>query len=217
MSVAVWIGAAPPHRSVRWLDGALAAAAKFDNATAIAAGDQTWLDLAADRANRAGLPSVGVQTELKLDYLGWAQIVAAAMRHLKATTLLVDEVSRPERFPEVAAIADQLDAAQLTRVVALAPDGSVIHASRIAGRELQTIRVRGPAVIGIRIAGPPIDEYPTPSPSASMKRLDLAALGLDPLVLGHRALPPRTGSSQTKKSVDRIVEHLSVHRAARRS
>lgn len=215
MSVAVWLGSAAPHRSIRWVDGALAAAAKFDNATAIAAGDQTWLDLAADRANRASLPSVGVQTELKLDYLGWAQIVAAVMRQLKATTLLVDEVSRAERIPEVAAIADQLDAVQLTRVVALAPDGSIIHASRIAGRELQTVRVRGPAVIGIRIAGPAVEEYPTPTPSASMKRLDLPALGLDPLVLGHRALPPRS-SPQTKKSVDRIVEHLSVHRAARR-
>src|SRR6185436_12718448 len=107
--------------------------------------DQTWRDLAADRANRAGLPSVGVHTELKLDYLGWAQIVAAVARHLGVITLLVDEVSRPERFPEVAAIADQLDVAQLTRVVAIAPDGSVIHASRVAGRELQTIRVRGPA------------------------------------------------------------------------
>jgi len=215
VSVAVWLGAAPPHRSIRWLDGALATAAKFDNATAIAAGDQTWLDLAADRANRANLPSIGVVTELKLDYLGWAQIVAGAMRYLEATTLLVDEVSRPERFPEVAAIADQLDAVQLTRIVALAPDGSVVHASRVSGRELQTIRVRGPAVIGIRIAGPPIDEYPTPIPSSAMKRLDLPALGLDPLVLGHRALPPRS-NPQTKKSVDRIVEHLSIHRAPRR-
>jgi hypothetical protein len=212
VSVAVWLGSAPPHRSVRWVDGAISAAAKFDNAVAIAAGDQAWLDLASDRASRAGIGSVGVPTELKLDYLGWAQIVAAVARHLDLTTLLVDEVSRPERFPEVAAIADQLDVIQLTRVVALAPDGSVIHASRISGRELQTIRVRGPSVIGVRIAGPPVDEYPTPTPSAGMKRLDLDALGLDALVLGHRALPPRS-NPQTKKSVDRIVEHLSVHRA----
>jgi hypothetical protein len=215
MSVAVWLGSASPHRSVRWLDGAVATAAKFDDAVAIAAGDQAWLDLASDRANRAGIGSVGVPTDLKLDYLGWAQIVAAVARHLDVTTLLVDEVSRPERFPEVAAIADQLDFVQLTRVVALAPDGSVVHASRIAGRELQTIRVRGPAVIGIRIPGPAVDEYPTPTPGAGMKRLDFDALGLDALVLGHRALPPRS-NPQTKKSVDRIVEHLSVHRAAPR-
>jgi hypothetical protein len=212
VSVAVWLGSAPPHRSLRWVDGAIAAAAKFDNAVAIAAGDQAWLDLASDRASRAGIGSVGVPTELRLDYLGWAQIVAAVARHLDLTTLLVDEVSRAERFPEVAAIADQLDVIQLTHVVALAPDGSVIHASRIAGRELQTIRVRGPSVIGVRIAGPPVDEYPTPTPSAALKRLDLDALGLDALVLGHRSLPPRS-NPQTKKSVDRIVEHLSVHRA----
>jgi len=215
VSIGVWLGAAPPHRSIRWIDGALATAAKFNTAMAIVAGDQTWLELAADRATRANLPCVGIKTELKLDYLGWAQIVAAAARQLDVTTLLVDEVSRPERFPEVAAIADQLDFAQLTRVVALAPEAEVIHASRVAGRELQSIRVHGPAVIGLRIAGAFVDEYPTPTPSAGMKRLDLPTLGLDPLVLGHRALPPRQGS-QTKKSVDRIVDHLSVHRAPRR-
>ena len=116
---------ARPLRSIRWLDGALATAAKFGGATAIAAGDPTWLDLAADRATRAGLASVGVPTDLKLDYLGWAQVVAAVARQLGATTILVDEASRPERFPEVAAIAELLDAAQLTHVVALAPDGAV--------------------------------------------------------------------------------------------
>ena len=214
--VAVWLGSAAPHRSIRWVDGALATAAKFGTATAIAAGDPTWLDLAADRAKRAGLGAVGVTTDLKLDYLGWAQIVGAVVRKLDATTLLVDECSRPERFPEVAAIADQLDAVQLTHVVALAPDGSVIHASRVSGRELQTIRVRGPAVIGLRIAGAAVEDYPTPVPSNAMKRFDLPGLGLDPLVLGHRALPPRS-NPQTKKSVERIVEHLSVHRAARRA
>jgi hypothetical protein len=212
--VAVWIGAGAPLRTIRWVDGALAAAAKFGNATAIAAGDATWLDLAADRANRVGMSSVGIATELRLDYLGWAQIVAAAARQLKATTVLVDEASRPERFPEVAAIAEQLDAVQLTHVVAIAPDGTIVHASRIAGRDLQTVRVRGPAVIGVRIAGAPVDEYPTPVPSASMRRLDLPALGLDPLVLGHRALPPRS-SPQTKKSLERIAEYLLVHRTAR--
>ncbi|HEY5945376.1 MAG TPA: hypothetical protein VIV40_07790, partial [Kofleriaceae bacterium] len=173
------------------------------------------LDLAADRATRAGLASAGIQTDLKLDYLGWAQIVAAAVRELDATTVLVDEASRPERFPEVAAIAELLDAVQLTHVVALAPDGAVVHASRSVGRELQTVRVRGPAVIGVRIAGPPVEEYPTPMPSASMHRFDLDALGLDPLVLGHRALPPRS-SAQAKKSMERIVDHLSMHLAPQR-
>ncbi|MDB4956435.1 MAG: hypothetical protein JWO36_4004 [Myxococcales bacterium] len=214
MSVAVWLGSGGPVRSVRWLDGALITAAKFGSATAIAAGDPTWLDLAADRAKRAGLESVGVATELELDYLGWAQIVAAVVRQLGATTVLVDEVSRPERASEVAAIAELIDAAQLTRVVALAPDGAVIHASRICGPDLQTIRVRGDAVIGLRIAGPAIDEYPTPMPSAAMRRLDLASLGLDPLVLGHRALPPRS-TPQPRKSVAQIADYLAVHVAPR--
>jgi hypothetical protein len=209
--VAVWLGSAAPARSIRWLDGALAAASKFGGgAVAIAAGESNWLDLAADRATRAGLTSAGITTDLKLDYLGWAQIVAAAVRELDATTVLVDEASRPERFPEVAAIAELLDAVQLTHVVALAPDGAVVHASRTVGRELQTVRVRGAAVIGVRIAGPPVDEYPTPMPSSSMHRFDLEALGLDPLVLGHRALPPRS-APQAKKSLERIADHLAVH------
>lgn len=208
--LAVWLGSAPPVRSVRWLDGALATAARFGAATAIAAGSSTWLDLAADRATRAGLASAGVPTDLRLDYLGWAQIVTAVVRQLGAIIVLVDEASQPERYAEVAAIAELLDAAQLTHVVAVAPEDSVIHASRIAGRELQTVKVRGSAVLGVRIAGPAIDEYPTPMPSASMKRFDLPALGLDPLVLGHRALPPR-GSSQVRKTVERVADYLAVH------
>jgi electron transfer flavoprotein alpha/beta subunit len=214
MTVAVWLGSAPPVRSIRWLDGALHAAAKFGDATAIAAGDPTWLDLAADRATREGLASAGVVTELQLDYLGWAQIAAAIVRHLGITTVLVDEASRPERFAEVAAIAELLDAAQLTHVVAVAPDGNIIHASRSAGRVLQTVRIRGPAVVGVRIAGAQIDEYPTPMPSASMRRLDLAGVGLDPMVLGHRALPPRSSQSP-RRTLDRVREHLVVHLAPR--
>lgn len=213
--VAVWLGSAPPVRSIRWLDGALKAAAKFDGATAVAAGAQTWLDLAADRAVRLGLPCVGVPTELSLDYLGWAQVMAAVARHLAATTILVDEASRPERFAEVAAIAELLDAAQLTRVVALVPDAATIHASRAAGTTLQTVRIHGPAVIGVRIPGPPIDEYPTPMPSALLRRLELTALGLDPGVLGHRALPPRA-SQPANRSVDRVADHLAVHATPRK-
>lgn len=210
----MWLGTTGPTRSVRWLDGALATAAKFGNAVALAAGDGNWLDLASDRATRARVPSVGVMTELALDYLGWGQVVAAAVRQLGAATVIVDEASRPERAAEVAAIAELLDVVQLTHVVALAPDGALVHASRVVGRTLQTVRVRGPAVIGVRIAGPAIDEFPTPLPSSSMRRLDLASLGLDPLVLGHRALPPRT-SAQAKKSLDRIADHLAVHLAPR--
>ena len=215
MKVAIWLGCAAPLRTIRWLDGALAAAASFDGAVAIAAGEATWLDLAADRATRAGLISVGVPTDLSLDYLGWAQVVAAVVRQLGATLVLVDEASRPERFPEIAALAELLDAAQLTHVVALKPDGPIVHATRNAGTRLQTLRVRAPAAIGVRIAGPSIDEYPTPMPSASMKRLDLGALGLDANVLGHRGLPPRV-SPQPRKTVERIAEHLALHRVPRK-
>lgn len=212
--VAVWLGSAPPVRTVRWLDGVLKAAGKFGGATAVAAGNSAWLDLAADRALRLGLATIGVTTDLQLDYLGWAQVMAGVVRELGATVVLVDEASRPERFAEVAALAELCDAAQLTHVVALAPDDTTIHASRIAGNQLQTVRVRAPAVLGVRIAGPPIDEYPTPMPSASMRRLDLAAIGLDPAVLGHRAQPPRV-NQEPRRSVERVAELLAVHAAPR--
>ena len=211
MTTMIWLGSAAPIRTIRWLDGALATAARFgDDTVALAAGDPTWLDLAADRATRAGLISVGVPTDLSLDYLGWAQVVAAAARQLRATTILVDEASRPERAAEVAAIAELVDTPQLTRVVSIAPEGDVTHAGRVVGRTLQTIRVRGPAVIGIRIPGKALDEYPTPMPSAAMKRLDLVALGLDPLVLAHRALAPK--ATPARKTVERVAELLLVHR-----
>jgi hypothetical protein len=201
--------------SIRWLDDTLRAGGRFGGATAVAAGASTWLDLAADRALRLGLAAVGVQTDLQLDYLGWAQIMAGVARQLGATTILVDEASRPERVAEVAALAELCDAAQLTRVVALAPDATAIHASRIAGPQLQTVRIHGPAVIGVRIAGAPIDEYPTPMPSASMRRLDLGALGLDPAVLAHRALPPRA-AQDPRRSVERVAEHIALYAAPRR-
>lgn len=209
-AVAIWLGSAAPVRSVRWLDGALKAATRFAQVTAVAAGEPAWLDLAADRAARAGVPAIGVPTDLQLDYLGWAQVMAAAARRLGATTILVDEASRPERFTEVAAIAELTDAAQLSHVVAIAPEASIIHASRAAGAMLQTIRIHGPAVIGLRIAGPAIDEYPTPMPSSSLRRIELAALGLDPVVLSHRALPPRV-PHEARRSIERVAEHLALH------
>ncbi len=218
-TIAVWLGSAPPARSIRWLDGVLGTAAKLGAAIAIAAGDQSWLELANDRAVRAGLAGLaGVATDLRLDYLGWAQVAAAAVRALGATTVLVDEASRPERAAEVAAIAELLDAAQITRIVALTADGgpgvTVFRASRIAGAERQALLVRAPVVIGVRIAGPALEDYPTPLPPAGMRRLDLPALGLDPVVLAHRALPPRTGAAP-RGTIERVADQLAVHLAPR--
>jgi electron transfer flavoprotein alpha/beta subunit len=207
--IAVWLGSAAPTRSVRWLDGAIKTAATMPNAIAIAAGDPVWLDLAADRATLLNLPCAGIATSLQLDYLGWAQVAAAAARQLNVASLLVDEASRPERFPEVAAIAEVLGIAQLTHVVQLALVDNVFEATRVAGDRVQTLRVRPPAVIGVRIAESPVDEYPTPRPATAMQRLDLELLGLDPAVLGHRER--RQPSPAERKTVERIAEHLAVH------
>ena len=210
MTIAVWLGSAAPLRSVRWLDGALAAAARLGPATAIAAGDASWLELAADRAARARCACIGVPTDLRLDYLGWAQIVAAVARELGAATILVDEASRPERAPEVGAIAELLDVAQLTRAIALWADGALLHASRAVGSSLDTVKLRGPAVIGVRLAAAALDEYPTPAPAVALRRIDLAALGLDPNVLAHRALPPRV-VQPPRDTAAKVAEHLITH------
>jgi electron transfer flavoprotein alpha/beta subunit len=222
VTIAVWLGTAPPARTIRWLDGALHAAMKLTRVDdpppllAVAAGDPTWLDLAADRAGRAGVPAAGISINLQLDYLGWAQVMAAVARQINAHLVIVDEASRPERFPEVAALAELLESSQLTHVVNVAPDGNAVHASRVHGTSLQSVRITGPAVIGVRIPGAPIEEYPTPTPSASMRRLDLNSLGLDPVVLGHRALPPRA-NKEPRRTLERVAEHLAVHVVPRRS
>lgn len=244
MSVLVWLGSQAPERSIRWLDGAIATAASFaDSLTsssasssasspssstpgeptvhALAAGSAAWLELATDRATRAGLGSIGVPTDLELDYLGWGQLVAAVARRIDATWVLVDEASRPARSAEVAAIAELLDWAQLTHVVSLTPDAGDgrdllhVHARRAAGRDLQSVRVTGPAVLGLRIAGAPIEEYPTPMPSKAMRRLELASLALDPNVLAHRALPPRA-RREPHRTVDEVAQHLALHVTPRR-
>jgi electron transfer flavoprotein alpha/beta subunit len=218
-AVAVWLGAGPPVRSIRWLDGtievgaALAAAEGGGTAIAIAAGDPGWLDLAADRAARAGQRCIGVATDLRLDYLGWAQVAAAAARQLAAATVLVDEASRPERGAEVAALAELLEAAQLTGVLAVAHAGDHLRVTRGDPEAAEVLRVRGAAVLGVRIAGPQIDDYPTPAPAAAMHRLDLAAIGLDPQVLRHRA-HPRAVTSEPRRSVDQVAELLAPHLAA---
>lgn len=216
MKVMAWLGAGAPLRTIRWLDGTLAAAATFGgDAYAIAAGDATWLDLAGDRASRAGVTFVGIETDLSLDYLGWGQVAAAAAAHLKAEVILVDEASRAERFAEVAAIADVIDAAQLTHVVAISHDADAIHASRVVGSTLQNLHVRGSAVLGLRIPGDVIDEYPTPTPTASRKRYELGEIGLDASVLAHRSLPPRA-NREPRKSVERVAELLAAHVIPRR-
>jgi hypothetical protein len=207
--IAVWLGTAPPLRSIRWLDGALATAARFGAATAIAAGTSAWLDLVGDRSARYELACVGVPTELELDYLGWAQVVAAVARELGVSTILIDEASRPERAPEVGALAELLGTVQLTHAIAVVPDGSIVHASCVAGNRVQIVRVRAPVVIGVRIAGPATEDFPTPVPSTRMRRVELAELRLDPNVLAHRAVPPR--ASVARQSVDRVAEFLAVH------
>jgi hypothetical protein len=215
--VAVWLGHAAPVRSLRWLDGALAAASKLGAATAIAAGADSWLDLAAERAAHSKLSCIGVPVELELDYLGWAQIAAAAIRALGASTILVDEASRPERAPEVCALAELLEATQLTGATSVTPDGAVIHVSCVVGDELHVVRVRPPVVIGVRIAGPAVPAVEDGPPAkaaveqAALRQLDLAALGLDPAVLAHRALPARGHTA--RKTIERVAEFVSVHAA----
>jgi hypothetical protein len=208
----VWLGSAAPERGLRWLDGALAAAAAIGSASALAAGDERWLDLATERAARAGMPSIGVSTKLDLDYLGWAQIAAAAVRKIGATRVLVDEASRPDRFADVAAIAEQLDAVQLTAVVSVTADGDALHAERVIGARRQVIRITGPCVLGVRMAAPVAGDDDVQASTG--QRFDLKAIGLDANVLAHRAPGPRAGVPPLK-TVEQIADVLALYRAPR--
>ncbi|MFT3700299.1 MAG: hypothetical protein QM831_44555 [Kofleriaceae bacterium] len=216
--VVIWLGSAAPARTIRWLDGAIHAGAKLDRTKktpperiiALAAGPGPWLDLVADRARHAGIGSAGVQTDLVLDYMGWSQIAVGLARFFEAPTVIVDEASRPERWVELGPIADMLDAVTVSNVVKVSSDSDVIQATRVHRDQLQTMRVRGNAVIGVRIPSPPVDEYPTPLPSTTMKKLELDEIGLDYMVLSHRSLP-RRAPLEPRKTVDRVAEHLLVH------
>jgi hypothetical protein len=210
---AIWLGSAAPLRGIRWLDGALAAGHKLaPGAVAIAAGDTAWLELAQARAHRLGLGFAGIASDLALDYLGWAQVVAAVVRQVQATIILVDEASRPERAAEVAAIAELVDAAQLTRVIALARDGDVVHATRIGDAELELCRVRGYAVVGVRIAAPITTDEPAPTTPPRPLAYDLAALGLDARVLGHRTVSPEA-RDHLPDAIEDIAQYLLTHAA----
>lgn len=228
MKLAIWLGAAPPRRQATWLVGALAAARRLGPVTAIAAGAEAWLEAAADHAVAAGASFLGIATDLELDYLGWAQIAAAAARHAGATVIFVDEASRDGRTAEVAAIAELRDAAQVIGARSLVRDGDALGIEAIAGARVLRLRVRAPAVIGVRIAAPRVlspaelarrarpllgarielePDAVTPPP-APLRRIGLAALGLDAKVLGHRAVPPPGAPWRT---VERAAVHLAVH------
>ena len=115
--IAVWLGSAAPVRSIRWLDGALAAAAKLGATNAIAAGEpELARPRGGSRVARAGRqPRRDDRPAARLPRLGADR--GRRDSPAGASTILVDEASRPERFAEVAAIAELLDAAQLTHVV----------------------------------------------------------------------------------------------------
>ncbi len=217
MTVAVWAGAAPPRGSIDWLDGVLGLASKLRGRDdrpsarhAIAAGNASWLDLVADRAVRAGLGSIGIETDLRLGAFAAAHVAAAVIKTLDVSLVLVDEASRRERVADVCAIAELLGWVQLTAVGAIEVEGSRVIATRHANGQEYVVEIDGPAVLGMRVVVPPQGEHATPLPSKTMRRSSLASLALSPSVLANDALPPGAVIPPLQP-LERVADHLRYH------
>jgi electron transfer flavoprotein beta subunit len=175
--------------------------------TAIAVGPGRREDRVLAMALRAGcdaavrIHDTGLQG---LDYLGIANILAAAANHLGFDLILCGDRSQDERQGAVGpAVAELLEIPHLSSAVTdLNVDENGLVATRRANGRIQTLRVAMPAVISVarflRESKPvpaddaseaALDEKPTPSPRPPLGiiELDLGDLGLSARELRYRA------------------------------
>jgi electron transfer flavoprotein alpha/beta subunit len=131
----------------------------------------------------------------ELDYLGLAQILAAAATHVAATVVTCGDRSEEEGTGAVGpAVAELLGAAHLTgvaRVGGARRGGEIeLDVERIGGAVRTRFRVAPPVVLCMRptpIQGRTIDDEPARrTRKAGIEIFDLARLGIDPRALGHR-------------------------------
>ncbi len=178
--------------------GALAAGlalahARGVDAVAIAVGPARREDRVLAMALRAGCARgvriTGEATD-DLDYLGLAEILAAAVRKVGATIAVCGDVSVDERVGAVApALAELLALPHVTGVRAARSIDGMIEVEHAAASGVLTLRLAPPLVIAM--VAPPVrgrDEA-APAPAAATQSLlsyELEELGLDP-----RRLAPR--------------------------
>lgn len=159
-----------------------------------------------------------------VDYLGLAQVLAAAVKHVAAKIVVCGDRSGDEGAGAIGpAIAELLEWSHLTAVVRIAVEGDGLAVVRHGDGVVQRLRVQAPAVLCV--AAPPVAAretheargarvaaedaaYDEDAPTTSAKRrrsrtpvptideLDLADLGID-----ARAIAPRRTSSGKLRQV----------------
>ena len=150
-----------------------------------------------------------------VDYLGIAQVLAAAVGHVEARLVVCGDRSGDEAAGAIGpALAELLGWSHLTQVHSIAVEGDHLLAVRHGDGVVQRLRVEAPAVLCV--AAPPVtvrraptradddreDEAPAPrrtrarTPVPTIDELDLGDLELDP-----RAIAPRRGSAGKLRQV----------------
>jgi electron transfer flavoprotein alpha/beta subunit len=105
------------------------------------------------------------------DFLGVAQVLAAAARHLGFDVLVAGEASRAAVGP---ALADRLGVPHLTGVIDARLDAERVVARRMAG-QVRRYRAAPPLVLSV-VGGTPLAA--ADAAGAPVERLELAAVGL---------------------------------------
>jgi electron transfer flavoprotein alpha/beta subunit len=186
--------------------GALVAAlalgqARGEPTIAIAVGPARREDRVLAMALRAGISrAIRVSDDGldELDYLGLANVLAAAAKWSGATIVLCGDRSEEEGTGAIGpAVAELMGAAHLTGLASVRIEGGprdVVLAERVAAGARERFRVEPPAVLCMRPpalrargAEPAADDSQRGAArAAAIEELDLARLGLDVRVLGHR-------------------------------
>jgi electron transfer flavoprotein alpha/beta subunit len=154
--------------------------------TAIAAGAGPIHDRALEAALAVGCArAIRVDAPIaeELDYLGLAQILAQAVRHVGADVTLCGDRSSDEATGAVGpAVAELIDAAHLTGVDAVERDGTTV----VARRDRERFRIVPPAVLAIVAPATDAAAPEATAGTAAIEVVKLDALGLDSRVLTHR-------------------------------
>jgi electron transfer flavoprotein beta subunit len=218
--------------------GALAAALDVahrlgGSATAIAVGPARREDRVLAMALRAGCGRAVRIDDSQLgdvDYLGVAQVLAAAVKHVKAQVVVCGDRSGDEGAGAIGpAIAELLECSHVTAVSRLAVEGEQLLVVRHGDGVDQRLRVQPPVVLCVAAAPvspsaapapgpaddddddePPAERRSKPRPRArtpvpTIDELDLADLGIDP----RQVAPRRTTAGRLRQVRSRGVADLS--------
>ncbi|MCE9579964.1 MAG: hypothetical protein K8W52_43000 [Deltaproteobacteria bacterium] len=181
--------------------GQALAAARNTDAIAIAVGPSRREDRVLAMALRAGCArAVRISDDGldELDYLGLATVLAAAIRKVDATCVICGDRAEEEGTGAIGpAVAELLDAAHLTGVIAVTMDKpdktsrkGTLTAVRQADGTVGEFRVELPAVLCVRpsaLSGRLGDDEPArPAKGTGIESFGLADLGIDLRALGHR-------------------------------